>query len=69
MAKLTKKARAKIPASQFAGPNRSFPVNDAAHARAAIMLSGNAPDPEAVRAKARAVLRSTRKTTVKRGLI
>lgn len=55
--KLTKKARAKIPASEFAGPGRSFPIEDKAHARAAIMLSGNAPDPAAVRQKARAVLK------------
>ena len=57
MAKLTAKARAKIPASQFAGPNRSFPIPDKAHARAAIMLSGNAPDPAEVKARARAVLK------------
>lgn len=56
MAKLTKAARAAIPTSKFAGPHRSFPVNDAAHARAAIMLSGHAANPEAVKAKARAVL-------------
>ena len=56
MAKLTKAARAAIPTSKFAGPDRSFPVNDKAHARAAIMLSGHAADPAAVRAKARAVL-------------
>jgi len=46
MSKLTKKARAKIPTSKFAGPGRSFPVENKAHARAAIMLSGKAP-PEA----------------------
>ena len=57
MAKLTAKARAKIPASQFAGPNRSFPIPDKAHARAAIMLSGNAPAPAEVKARARAVLK------------
>jgi hypothetical protein len=57
MAKLTAKARKQIPASQFAGPGRSFPIEDKAHARAAIMLSGNAPDPAAVRQKARAVLK------------
>ena len=32
MAKLTTKARKALPASDFAGPNRSYPVNDRAHA-------------------------------------
>jgi hypothetical protein len=35
MAKLTAKERNKIPTSQFAGPGRSYPVNDKAHAAAA----------------------------------
>ena len=39
MAKLTSKGRAKIPAAKFAGPNRSYPVEDKAHAKAAIGLS------------------------------
>ena len=57
MARLTAKARKKIPTSQFAGPNRSFPIPDAAHARAAIMLSKFAPDPAAVKARAEARLK------------
>ncbi len=56
MAKLTKTARAAIPTSKFAGPNRSFPIPDKAHARAAIMLSNHAADPAAIRAAARRVL-------------
>ena len=56
MAKLSARSRAAIPTSKFAGPHRSFPVNDAAHARAAIMLSGYAANPAAVKARARAVL-------------
>lgn len=32
MAKLTTKARKKLPKSDFAGPDRSYPVNDKAHA-------------------------------------
>lgn len=35
MAKLTTKARKAIPTSKFAGPDRSYPVNDKAHARSA----------------------------------
>lgn len=37
MAKLSKSQRASLPASDFAGPHRSFPVNDANHARAALL--------------------------------
>ncbi len=33
MAKLTTKARKALPASTFAGPNRSYPVPDKSHAR------------------------------------
>jgi len=32
MAKLTTSARKKIPTSKFAGPDRSYPVQDKAHA-------------------------------------
>lgn len=40
MARLTAKTRSKIPASQFAGPGRSFPIPDKAHAIAAERLVG-----------------------------
>ena len=40
MAKLTSKARSKIPTSKFAGPGRSFPIEDKAHAVAAERLVG-----------------------------
>jgi len=33
MAKLTAKARKRLPASDFAGPDRSYPVQDKPHAR------------------------------------
>lgn len=33
MAKLTTKARKSLPAKDFAGPNRSYPVENASHAR------------------------------------
>ncbi len=36
MAKLTVKQRKALPSSVFAGPARSFPVNDKNHARAAL---------------------------------
>lgn len=36
MARLTAAQRKKLPASAFAGPNRSYPVQDAGHAKAAL---------------------------------
>jgi len=36
MTKLTAKARSKIPSKDFAGPGRSFPIEDKNHARAAL---------------------------------
>lgn len=36
MAKLSAKQRKKLPAKEFAGPHRSFPINDRGHAEAAI---------------------------------
>lgn len=36
MAKLTTKARAALPKSTFAGPDRSYPINDPSHARNAL---------------------------------
>lgn len=33
MAKLTTKKRNSLPKSEFAGPDRSYPINDKAHAR------------------------------------
>ena len=49
MARLTAAQRRALPDSAFAGPNRTFPVNDANHAKAAEMLSGHAS--EATKAK------------------
>jgi hypothetical protein len=36
MARLTSKTRKAMASSTFAGPHRSFPIPDAAHARAAL---------------------------------
>jgi hypothetical protein len=36
MAKLTAKTRNALPAKDFAGPDRSFPINDKNHARNAM---------------------------------
>ena len=39
MARLSTKARSKLPKREFAGPGRSFPVNDPTHARLAIPMA------------------------------
>ena len=36
MAKLTTAKRKAIPSKDFAGPDRSYPINDASHARNAL---------------------------------
>lgn len=36
MAKLSTKARKALPKSDFAGPDRSYPIQDASHARNAL---------------------------------
>lgn len=41
MAKLTAAARNKIPTKDFAGPDRSFPIADASHARDALARVAN----------------------------
>lgn len=53
MAKLTTKERKKIPKSKFAGPDKSYPIEDKAHARNALArVSGNGSP--AVKAEVRA---------------
>jgi hypothetical protein len=58
VAKLTAKTRSKIPTSKFAGPGRSYPVQDKAHAKAAIGLAAmhHSPNKARIDAKAKAVL-------------
>lgn len=43
MARLTQAQRDALPDSAFAGPGRSYPVNDKNHARAALSMLHNAP--------------------------
>lgn len=61
MARLTAAQRRALPDSAFAGPNRTFPVNDAAHAKAALMLKGKAP----AGARAKITARADKKLGVK----
>ena len=53
MAKLTAKKRNKLPASDFAGPDKSYPVNDMSHARNALARASQNASPE-FKAKIRA---------------
>lgn len=65
MSKLSTKARKSLPKKDFAGPGRSFPVNDKKHARLAIggatrsERAGNisAATAAKIKAKARAKLK------------
>ena len=60
MAKLDAKARAKMSKKDFAGPGKSFPINDAVHQRMAISgatrsaRAGNISGAEAAKIKAAA---------------
>lgn len=56
MARLTKAARAKLPASAFAGPHRSYPMPDKRHAVVAIGLAKmhHSPKLGSIKAMARA---------------
>lgn len=58
MAKLTSKQRKALPSSDFAGPDRSFPIEDKGHARAALGRINNAPAAARpkIRARAKAML-------------
>lgn len=46
MAKLTSKARKALPSSAFAGPDRSYPIEDKAHARNALARASQHASPE-----------------------
>ncbi len=54
MAKLTSKARSALPAKTFAGPDRSYPIPDASHARNALARASGKPVAASVKAKVRA---------------
>lgn len=64
MAKLTAAQRRRLPASEFAGPHRSYPVNDRNHAKFAEAMATrqekqgklSAAQAANIRAKARRVL-------------
>lgn len=53
MGKLTTKARKAIPTEKFAGPDRSYPIEDASHARNALSRVSQFGSPS-LKAKVRA---------------
>jgi len=55
MAKLTAAGRKSIPTDEFAGPDRTYPIEDADHAEAAI-LDAHGPDAASIKRKAEAKL-------------
>jgi hypothetical protein len=66
MARLTTAERNALPDSDFAGPNRSYPVEDAAHAKNAksrVSQFGSPSLKKKVNAKANASLKGLHKAT------
>jgi len=64
--KLTKKSRAAIPASKFAGPGRTFPVQDKNHARAAISGASRAEHVGHISAHEAAVIKAAARRVLKK---
>ena len=56
MAKLSSKARNKLPASTFAGPDRSYPIPDESHGSNALARAAQHASPE-LQAKIKAKVR------------
>lgn len=56
MAKLSSKARNDLPGSEFAGPDRSYPIENASHARSALARATQHAGPE-LEAKIKAKVR------------
>lgn len=54
MARLTTAQRDKLPGKTFAGPDRSFPIPDKNHAKAALALIRHAPASARPKIRARA---------------
>lgn len=72
MARLTTRARKKLPAGKFAGPDRSYPINNASHARNAlsrVSANGSPALKAEVRRKVHAAYPSIGRAAGKVGLI
>lgn len=67
MSKLTSRQRKAIPTADFAGPDRSFPIENASHARNALSrVAGKSP---AIKARVRAAVHRKYPDMGKPGLI
>lgn len=68
MARLTAAQRKKLPKSAFAGPGRSFPMNDKAHIRKAKQMErfASPATKKKINARARAAGVGTKKKTTRR---
>ena len=62
MARLNAAARRRVPRGDFAGPGRSFPIEDKGHARAALADVGGAERNGSVNASQAARIRSRART-------
>ena len=51
MSLLTARRRNSLPTSEFAGPDRSYPIQDASHARNALARASGKPVEAEIRAK------------------
>lgn len=68
MARLTAAQRKRLPKKTFAGPGRSFPINDKNHARAALIDVGRAKNlSSAQKAKIKAAARKKLGSKAKKG--
>ena len=67
MAKLSSQARKKLPASEFAGAGRSFPVNDRSHAANAKARASQAVKAGRMSASQKARIDSKANAVLKKG--
>ena len=66
MAKLTAKERKAMPNSKFAGPDKSFPINDPTHARLAISGATRAKNAGNISASTEAKIKAKARAKLKR---
>ncbi len=69
MAKLNAKRRKALPAKDFAGPDRSYPIEDRAHARNALARASGKPEEARVRAAVHRKYPDISKSSLGPGLI
>lgn len=67
MSKLSAKQRKAMPKADFAGPGRSFPIEDAGHARAAISGSSRSANAGNISKATAASVKARARTKLKKG--